>query len=839
MRVLTAALVGNPLLEHIKVTVPESWPGTHEAVPRACQHDGRGDSDHSSRGVQPSTVARHPQLWLWKAGAHEACLPSERTAEAALREVLRLEGLHAAAANQEPVKRRTPVGARPPTGEDLSLHDRRVGGTRHGGLAPESLATLDSRKSSDRLLVVHGRVRGYLLLSAKNIVSYYEWWAHCNVARPIVSISACCTNVVVDRMSCYTRNADKFADARRENLGAGLVSVRLANGSLVAVPRVLMDLSVKFKDFDNTERFIALKMDKYDLILCMPWLEKHGPWIDWRGKAIGASRPTLSGRALVSHVPTTGKSKGVREDLQGASAPEKCMEVVEVFTVSQEVTVDSDGERGSASRFSTGTRRAERASTDKVLQAAQQVSNLAPPEQGISRRESSVGNVVPRGVRKALIAWEAGDTVGNLVPREPVKAKQKRKVGEDASCVGNIVPHRANMANDARDEASLDVGNIVPRRGQRRRCRHRKSGRQSQTGVAQGDTEPKAKAPQTRSSDGHYHLFDSETSLRVKADAVQLEALPEVAELLGLEEMSLDDFLADLKAGEIAEMVPLRPEPTPEELNSSSVRDEAILEEFRKQRACAWVLRSSRTLRIWSQKGLRTWLGLANYLYKYGAGYAGLAKPLSDLLKKDTDWRWELQHQEASDSINASLQRAPILDLSDESKPFSVVCDTSYYAIGCALLQSDEDGHERVISFQSRQLKAAERNYPVHDKELLAMKYALVKFRVHLLGFGSQRIFTIGYALRIEMMVSLARYFVAGEDAKVKWISPRQRARLHRFEWADGLLYYRVEPGDPPRFVVPNDEDLKFDILQEAHESPSGGHLGREKTFLSVSQTFW
>ncbi|GMF35164.1 unnamed protein product [Phytophthora fragariaefolia] len=141
------------------------------------------------------------------------------------------------------------------------------------------------------------------------------------------------------------------------------------------------------------------------------------------------------------------------------------------------------------------------------------------------------------------------------------------------------------MAYDARDEASSDVGNIVLRRCRRRRRRHRNSGLRSQTGVAQGDSEPKAKAPQTRSSDEHYHVFDSETGLRVKADAVQLEALPEVAELLSLEEMSLDDFLADLKTGDIAEMVFLRPEPTPEELNSSSVMDEDVLEEFRKQRA--------------------------------------------------------------------------------------------------------------------------------------------------------------------------------------------------------------------------------------------------------------
>ncbi|KAG3014034.1 hypothetical protein PC121_g18972 [Phytophthora cactorum] len=149
-----------------------------------------------------------------------------------------------------------------------------------------------------------------------------------------------------------------------------------------------------------------------------------------------------------------------------------------------------------------------------------------------------------------------------------------------------------------------------------------------------------------------------------------------------------------------------------------------------------------------SQKDLRKWLGLVNYIHKYSAGYAGLARPLSDLLKKDSDWRWELQCQDAFESIKASLQQAPVLAPPGETKPFSVVCDASDYAVSCALLQNDTDGHERVISFQSSQLKAAERNYPVHDKELFAMKYALVKFRVHRLGSRPFVIYTDQASLR-------------------------------------------------------------------------------------------
>ncbi|POM67671.1 Reverse transcriptase [Phytophthora palmivora] len=57
----------------------------------------------------------------------------------------------------------------------------------------------------------------------------------------------------------------------------------------------------------------------------------------------------------------------------------------------------------------------------------------------------------------------------------------------------------------------------------------------------------------------------------------------------------------------------------------------------------------------------------------------------------------EQQHQDAFDSIKASLQGMSALDLPVENKAFSIVCDASDYAIGCALLQKDDEGRERVI----------------------------------------------------------------------------------------------------------------------------------------------
>jgi hypothetical protein len=65
------------------------------------------------------------------------------------------------------------------------------------------------------------------------------------------------------------------------------------------------------------------------------------------------------------------------------------------------------------------------------------------------------------------------------------------------------------------------------------------------------------------------------------------------------------------------------------------------------------------------------------------------------------------------------------------------------------------------------------------------------------------------------------------------------RSQLHRYTMHDGLLYYAIDPSDSPRIVVPNDNDLRTRILYEFHDSPSSGHLGREKTFLAISRDFY
>ncbi|GMF62170.1 unnamed protein product [Phytophthora fragariaefolia] len=145
---------------------------------------------------------------------------------------------------------------------------------------------------------------------------------------------------------------------------------------------------------------------------------------------------------------------------------------------------------------------------------------------------------------------------------------------------------------------------------------------------------------------------------------------------------------------------------------------------------------------------LRQFLGLATYLCKYVSNYAGKIRPLSQLLKKDAAWDWTTECQRAFDAVKQGLTEAPILAVADQDRPFHVVCDASDFAIGSALMQHDHERRDRVVYYQSRQLKPAERNYPVHDKEPLAMKHALATFRVYLLGSRPFVVYTNHVSLR-------------------------------------------------------------------------------------------
>ena len=89
---------------------------------------------------------------------------------------------------------------------------------------------------------------------------------------------------------------------------------------------------------------------------------------------------------------------------------------------------------------------------------------------------------------------------------------------------------------------------------------------------------------------------------------------------------------------------------------------------------------------------------MANHLHKYTKHYAGFIQSLSSLLKKKDTWSWRSENLAAVDAVKKSLASASVFILPDGSKAFHVVCDASDFAIGCALMQFDDEGRERVVT---------------------------------------------------------------------------------------------------------------------------------------------
>ncbi|CAN6552189.1 unnamed protein product [Malus baccata var. baccata] len=110
-----------------------------------------------------------------------------------------------------------------------------------------------------------------------------------------------------------------------------------------------------------------------------------------------------------------------------------------------------------------------------------------------------------------------------------------------------------------------------------------------------------------------------------------------------------------------------------------------------------------------------------------------LAQPLCRLLQNDVPFNFNKACEEAFKHLKTLLTSAPIITPPDWSIPFELMCDASDYAIG-AVLGQRKNKKPHVIYYASRTLNDAQFNYSTTEKELLAVVFALDKFRSYLIG---------------------------------------------------------------------------------------------------------
>jgi len=284
-------------------------------------------------------------------------------------------------------------------------------------------------------------------------------------------------------------------------------------------------------------------------------------------------------------------------------------------------------------------------------------------------------------------------------------------------------------------------------------------------------------------------------------------------------------------------------------------------------------------------KELRNFLGLAGYYRKFVRHFAIIARPLSDLLKKNTIFVWTVDHQAAFDALKTALSSAPVLATPDFSKPFCLETDACANGIGAVLMQS---GHP--LAFISKPLGPKTAGLSTYEKEYLAILLAVEQWHsylqlaeftiftdqrslVHLTDQRlntpwQQRVFTKLLGLQYKIVYkqgadnrvadALSRrphqpdsYLCSISSCVPSWTSTIIQgydsdsdaqlllaklavdpSAVPQFSLHDGVLRYKN------RLWLGSNSALQHQVMSALHDSPADGHSGFPVTYRRIKQLF-
>lgn len=284
-------------------------------------------------------------------------------------------------------------------------------------------------------------------------------------------------------------------------------------------------------------------------------------------------------------------------------------------------------------------------------------------------------------------------------------------------------------------------------------------------------------------------------------------------------------------------------------------------------------------------KDIQSFLGLTGYFRKFICRYSIIARPLTNLLRSNVEFRFGKDEEQAFQNLKFALSNKPVLKLYKIGVETELHTDASKFGYGAILLQKGSDDVFDPTYYASGKTTPAEEKYTSYELEVLAIVKSLKKFRVYLLGIHFKIItdckaFTLTMNKR-DLCVRVARWALALEEYDYEIQHRSGKSMMHvdalsrnplpeallinenndsliaRFNQAQNAdqdlqkiiklaalnkadsyvlrnnLLYRDEK-DELLLVVP--KILQTSIIRQAHEQ---GHFGVNKTEILVRKDYW
>ncbi|KAJ1594483.1 hypothetical protein NDA12_005659 [Ustilago hordei] len=297
-----------------------------------------------------------------------------------------------------------------------------------------------------------------------------------------------------------------------------------------------------------------------------------------------------------------------------------------------------------------------------------------------------------------------------------------------------------------------------------------------------------------------------------------------------------------------------------------------------------------RTVKEWpmpeSIHDIQRFLGFANFYRRFIAHFARIAKPLTALVKPIERFKkFELpeEAQQAFHKLIQAFTSAGVLQHFDYHLPTRLETDASDFAIA-GVLKQEHEGRWHPVAFYSRKMSSAEKNYEIHDKELLAVYRpgdkggepdALTR-RTDMQPAGEEqdhnvrqllppRVFkeTADHdSLLVAPMISMESIASKGLKDLVQIFQPldQELQEIHRkkpFEVRDDL-WYSGGRLVIPKVIMPGRtnnrhsrsakevdgqslsvEHLRFMVMTQCHDGITAGHVGRDATIKAAQRHYW